>query len=247
LAVSLLQDRHGTIDINLPISGSLDDPQFSVGGLILRVILNLFVKVVTAPFSLLASMFGDGQELSYIEFAPGSAELSADSLARIATLSKVLADRPALKLDISGRVDPNTDMEGLRQAWVESQILAAKTKAEAGGKQKPDIGNLEISPAQREQYLKQVYDDTRIKGKPRNLIGISKSIPPDQMQALLRAAAPVQEAQLHQLADARAQAVYEKLQADEDIAARVFIVAPQWDAQGIKDQGLPSRVEFSLQ
>ena len=58
LAVSLLKDRHGVIDIDLPISGSLDDPQFSVGGLIVRVIVNLLTKIITAPFSALASAFG---------------------------------------------------------------------------------------------------------------------------------------------------------------------------------------------
>src|SRR4029079_6911446 len=52
LAVSLLQDRNGVIDINLPVAGSLDDPQFSVGGLIIRVIVNLLTKAVTAPFAL---------------------------------------------------------------------------------------------------------------------------------------------------------------------------------------------------
>ena len=66
------------------------------------------------------------------------------------------------------------------------------------------------------------------------------------MEEMLRAAAPVGDEQLRQLADARAQAVYEKLQAQEGLADRVFIVAPQLDADGIKDEGLPSRVDFSL-
>ena len=79
LAVALLKDRHGVIDIQLPISGSLDDPQFSVGGLIVRVIVNLITKAVTAPFALLASAFGGGEELSTLSFAPGSASIAADA------------------------------------------------------------------------------------------------------------------------------------------------------------------------
>mgnify|MGYP006181910487 CR=1 FL=1 len=71
LAVSLLKDRNGVIDINLPISGSLSDPQFSIGGLVVKVIVNLIVKAATSPFALLGSMFGGGEELSNIEFAPG--------------------------------------------------------------------------------------------------------------------------------------------------------------------------------
>lgn len=246
LAVALLKDSRGNIDINLPISGSLDDPEFSVGGIVVRVLLNLVVKAVTSPFSLLASAFGGGEELSYVEFAPGSAALTEDTLQRIATLTKALADRPALKMDLSGRADPKTDLDGLRQAWVDAQIRLAKARDVAPRGKKPNPAGVEVSGAERAKYLEQVYDDTDLKDKPRNFIGMAKSVPPAQMEEMLRAAAPVGDEQLRQLADARAQAVYEKLQAQEGLADRVFIVAPQLDADGIKDEGLPSRVDFSL-
>jgi len=246
LAVALLKDSRGNIDINLPISGSLDDPEFSVGGIVVRVLMNLVVKAVTSPFSLLASAFGSGEELSYVEFAPGSAVLTDDSQQRIDTLIKALTDRPALKMDISGRADPKTDGEGLRQAWVDARIRAAKAADVAPRGKKPNPAGVEVSGAERPKYLEAVYDDTDLKDKPRNFIGMAKSVPAAQMEAMLRAAAPVGEEQLRQLADARAQAVYEKLQAQEGLADRVFIVAPQLDADGIKDEGQPSRVDFSL-
>lgn len=246
LAVALLKDSRGNIDINLPISGSLDDPEFSVGGIVVRVLLNLVVKAVTSPFSLLASAFGGGEELSYVEFAPGSAVLTEDTQQRIETLTKALADRPALKMDLSGRADPKTDQDGLRQAWVDAQIRLAKARDVAPRGKKPNPAGVEVSGAERAKYLEKVYGDTDIKDKPRNFIGMAKSVPPEQMEEMLRAAAPVGEEQLRQLADARAQAVYEKLQAQEGLADRVFIVAPQLDADGIKDEGLPSRVDFSL-
>ncbi len=246
LAVALLKDSRGNIDINLPISGSLDDPEFSVGGIVVRVLMNLVVKAVTSPFSLLASAFGGGEELSYVEFAPGSAALTEDSQQRIDTLIKALVDRPALKMDISGRADPKTDVEGLRQAWVDAKIRAAKAAATTPRGKKPNPAGVEVSGAERAKYLEEVYDDTDIKDKPRNFIGMAKSVPPEQMEEMLRAAAPVGDEQLRQLADARAQAVYEKLQAQEGLADRVFIVAPQLDTDGIKDEGLPSRVDFSL-
>jgi hypothetical protein len=78
LAVALLKDRNGVIDVNLPISGSLDDPQFSVIGIVFQVIGNLIVKAITAPFALLGAAFGGGEELAYLEFAPGSATLDGD-------------------------------------------------------------------------------------------------------------------------------------------------------------------------
>ncbi|WP_312999268.1 DUF748 domain-containing protein, partial [Achromobacter animicus] len=246
LAVALLKDSRGNIDINLPISGSLDDPEFSVGGIVVRVLMNLVVKAVTSPFSLLASAFGGGEELSYVEFAPGSAVLTEDTIQRIDTLTKALTDRPALKMDISGRADPKTDSEGLRQAWVDAKIRAAKAADVAPRGKKPDPKGITVSAAERAKYLEDVYDDADLKDKPRNFIGMAKSIPAAQMEAMLRAAAPVGEDQLRQLADARAQAVYEKLQAQEGLADRVFIVAPQLDADGIKDEGQPSRVDFSL-
>ncbi|MFY1970843.1 DUF748 domain-containing protein [Achromobacter dolens] len=246
LAVALLKDSRGNIDINLPISGSLDDPEFSVGGIVVRVLLNLVVKAVTSPFSLLASAFGGGEKLSYVEFAPGSAALTDDTLQRIDTLTKALVDRPALKMDLSGRADPKTDLDGLRQAWVDAQIRLAKAREVAPRGKKPNPAGVEVSGAERAKYLEKVYDDTDLKDKPRNFIGMAKSVPPQQMEEMLRAAAPVGDEQLRQLADARAQAVYEKLQAQEGLADRVFIVAPQLDADGIKDEGLPSRVDFSL-
>ncbi|AVJ29561.1 DUF748 domain-containing protein [Achromobacter spanius] len=246
LAVALLKDSRGNIDIRLPIAGSLDDPEFSVGGIVVRVLMNLVVKAVTSPFSLLASAFGGGEELSYVEFAPGSAVLTDDTLQRIDTLTKALTDRPALKMDISGRADPKTDTEGLRQAWVDAKIRAAKAADVAPRGKKPDPKGVTVSGAERAKYLEDVYDDADLKDKPRNFIGMAKSIPAAEMEAMLRAAAPVGEEQLRQLADARAQAVYEKLQAQEGLADRVFIVAPQLDADGIKDEGQPSRVDFSL-
>ena len=246
LAVALLKDSRGNIDINLPISGSLDDPEFSVGGIVVRVLMNLVVKAVTSPFSLLASAFGGGEELSYVEFAPGSAALTDDSQQRIDTLIKALTDRPALKMDISGRADPKTDMEGLRQAWIEDKIRAAKAADTAPRGKKPNPAGVQVSAAERAKYLEEVYDDADIKDKPRNFIGMAKSVPAAQMEEMLRSVAPVGDEQLRQLADARAQAVYEKLQAQEGLAERVFIVAPQLDADGIKDEGLPSRVDFSL-
>ncbi len=128
LAVSLLKNTRGEIDLNLPISGSLNDPKFSVGGVIVQVIVNLLAKIVTAPFALLASAFGGGEELGYVEFAPGAATLSAAQSQRLDTLAKALNDRPGLKLDIVGRVEPSADTEGVRRAKYEAKLRAAKMR-----------------------------------------------------------------------------------------------------------------------
>lgn len=246
LAVALLKDANGNIDINLPISGSLDDPQFSVGGIIVQVIVNTIAKAVTAPFKLLASAFGGGEDLSRVDFAPGSAALDETAQSNIATLVKALTDRPALKMDIIGRADPRADEAGLRQAWVDGRIRAAKAKAagKRGGQAGADI---ELTDADRARYLEDAYDGTKIKNKPRNAIGIARSLPPEQMNALLLAAAPLGKQPLAALAEARAQAVYEQIMATAPaLADRVFLVAPKPDAEGIEDGGAATRVDFSL-
>ncbi|HSQ14746.1 MAG TPA: DUF748 domain-containing protein, partial [Candidatus Binatia bacterium] len=115
LAVALLKDRRGEIHLDLPVTGSLDDPKFSVWGVILQIVRNLLVKAATSPFALLGAIFGGGEELSYLEFDPGSSVLPASGTAKLGNLVKALTERPALKLDIEGHVDIEKDREGMRQ------------------------------------------------------------------------------------------------------------------------------------
>lgn len=149
-------------------------------------------------------------------------------------------------MDIIGRADPRADEAGLRQAWVDGRIRAAKAKA--AGKRGGQAGaGIELTDADRARYLEDAYDGTKIKNKPRNAIGIARSLPPEQMNALLLAAAPLGKQPLAALAEARAQAVYEQIMATAPaLADRVFLVAPKPDAEGIEDGGAATRVDFSL-
>jgi hypothetical protein len=107
LAVALLSNRRGEIDIRLPVAGTLDDPQFSIGGVIWRVLVNLVGKALSAPFSLL---MGDGDgEQGQVDFAPGSSELDDAGRRRLDALADKLLDRPALKLEATGQADPARD------------------------------------------------------------------------------------------------------------------------------------------
>ncbi|MEN6488681.1 MAG: DUF748 domain-containing protein [Smithella sp.] len=128
LAVSLLTDRNGRINLDVPVSGSLDDPQFKVWPIIWQIIVNLFTKALTAPFALLSSITGGGEELSFIEFDYGSSTVSEENLKKVNALIKALAERPQLKLDIEGYVDPENDREGLKKAAVNRKIRAQKIK-----------------------------------------------------------------------------------------------------------------------
>ncbi len=136
LAVSLLKNSKGQIDVRIPISGSLSDPQFSIGSIILGAFMNLIVKAATAPFSLIASAFGSvtgggaPQDLAYIEFKPGYSTLTPESQQKLDTVAKALADRTALKLNIEGRVDPKFDTDGYKEASLDHSIQVARHKAE---------------------------------------------------------------------------------------------------------------------
>ena len=132
-AIGLLKNNKGEIDLSLPISGSLDDPEFSFGGIIWNAFVNLITKIVTSPFTALASAFGGGEELSFVDFEPGTAVLTADSLKRLETISKALTDRPALKLDITGWMDPKAEARAFGKARLEQRLQALR-----GGREDDD-------------------------------------------------------------------------------------------------------------
>jgi len=228
LAVSLLKDSRGVIDIDLPIAGSLDDPKFSVGGLIIRVIVNLLTKAVTAPFALLGAAFGHGQELSIVPFAPGSSALDADAQKRVETLAKALGDRPALKLEIGGRADGQTDREALRHAAVETAMKHEKMKSLAESGDAPtSVDLVTIGANERVRWLTAAYKESSIKDRPRNVIGLLKDLPPAEMEAILLAGAKVDDDALRLLANARAQAVKDDLASKNIATERLFLTVPR--------------------
>jgi hypothetical protein len=247
LAVSLLKDRNGVIDIDLPISGSLDDPQFSVGGLIVRVIVNLLTKIITAPFTALASAFGGNQELSYVEYAAGSATLDADSRKRLDMLAKALNDRPSLKMEVTGGVDAAADREGLKQAYVDSRLKAEKMKRlTREGKAPASVDEVSVGKDEYSVLLKAAYGEEKFP-KPRNVIGLAKDLPVPEMENLMLTNAPVSDEDLRQLANRRARAAKGYLVETGAVPAeRVFLTAPKLAGADVKDKGKPTRAAFAL-
>ena len=123
LGIALLKDVDGNIVIDLPVKGSLDDPNFKIGKVVLRVIVNLLVKAATSPFSLIGSMFGGGgDELAYQDFAPGAVSPLDTEAKKTDTLRKALKSRPALNLDITGSYDAVSDTDALRQQQLDQQV-----------------------------------------------------------------------------------------------------------------------------
>ena len=245
LAISLLKNSRGEIDVNLPVSGSLSNPEFSVGGLIWHAVLNLLQKAVTAPFSLIAHAFGGGgEELGYVEFEPGSAKLSDADTKKLDTIVKALADKSSVKMDLIGRVDPAVDEPALRTQYVERLVKQQKIKDVVGNGESVDLSTVTVDPKEYDKYLTKAYKSADFK-KPRNFVGLTKSMPDDEMKSALAANAPIDDASLRQLAQQRAQSVQQYLEGKID-SSRVFIVAPKLNADGIQDKGATTRVDFGL-
>ena len=113
LGLALLRDRDGVIEVDLPISGDLSDPEFSVGQVVMRAFVNLLVKAAASPFSMLGSiaeMAGlTGEDLGQVSFVPGSVELAEGEAAKLSALTDALRERPELLLNVRGAVSPETD------------------------------------------------------------------------------------------------------------------------------------------
>ncbi len=225
LAVALLKDRNGQIKLDLPVTGSLDDPEFSVGRIILKIIVNLLTKAATAPFALIGAMFGGSEELGYIEFDYGRAIVTEASSKKLDTLNKVLVEKPSLKIDIEGYVDKERDREGLKQYLVQKKVRAQKLKdLMKKSKESIDVDDVQIEPKEYEKYLRLAYKAEKFP-KPRNMIGFEKSIPVAEMEKLMITNTQVTEDDLHALARRRASRVMEQLMRSGQIeAGRLFIV-----------------------
>jgi len=159
LAVALLKDTKGQIVVDLPVQGSLDDPEFKIGRVVWRVIGNLLTKAATSPFSLLGSMFGGGgEELSYCEFLPGTATPGASELAKLETLQKALAARPGLNLDLTGSFDAATDVPALRHVRLEQRLRAKIWEVRrAGQPELPAPELIAVTPEEREAMIKTLF------------------------------------------------------------------------------------------
>jgi hypothetical protein len=115
LAVALLTDANGVIDIDLPVQGDVNDPEFAIGGVIWQAVVGLVTKIVTAPFRLLGSLIGvDSEDFGQFQFLGGRSDLTPPELEKIALLQDALQQRPELAIEVSGVFDPAIDVPALQ-------------------------------------------------------------------------------------------------------------------------------------
>jgi hypothetical protein len=228
LATALLSDSRGVIDLDLPISGSLNDPQFSLVPVIFKVIGNLIAKAVTAPFSLLASAFtGGADELSQVVFSPGNADIDAVAQAQIAKLADALLRRPQLSLTVVGTARLSEERSAWQRERLEDLIdERARRERLRGTSARPTAsGEGPLSDEDRLRALTTLYKRTDMP-KPRNMLGLAKDLPAADMEALLLAHMAVPEQAMNDLAVQRAVSVRDALVALKVPVQRLFLGAP---------------------
>ena len=160
LAIALLKDRNGVIDIDLPVRGDLNDPDFKYGKVLLGVLMNLLTKAVTAPFNLIAGLVGgDNEELNVVEFPVGDENLTAASQEKLATLANGLKERPGLQLEITGAVDAEADRAVLAEVRLNQDLLAfKKAQLKSDGKPVPAaMGFTQLPEAEQAELVKALY------------------------------------------------------------------------------------------
>lgn len=124
LAIALLEDSNGVIDLGLDVSGDVDSPDFSFGSIILNAIGNIITKAVTAPFSLLANLVGSDDELDSVAFTFGEHNLNAEAKEKLNTLAEALKKRPGLRVNIEGTVNAVSDSSTLAQRQLNATLFA---------------------------------------------------------------------------------------------------------------------------
>jgi uncharacterized protein DUF748 len=241
LAVALLKDRNGVIDLDLPVTGSLDDPQFRIGPIIWKAVVNLLTKVATAPFALLGRLFGGGEEMNLVDFEPGKATLDEAGQQKMSSLLKAMQDRPQLQLDVPTTYSPDVDRPVLVAERLDAKLeaLAAEQSAASKRQKAQPPQELLADPAGRFEVLVAQY---------RLDFGADAALPPtaqemeevrrrkrddarlaqanEELEAALREKDTISEKELEELGQARARAIQDALLGSGGLdASRVFVIA----------------------
>ncbi len=249
LALALLRDRKGVIELEVPVQGSLDDPDFRYGKAVWHAVLNVLTKLVTSPFALLGKLFGGGDsDLSFAAFEPGSAVPDADAVKKAGVLAKALVERPDLNLEVEGTADPGADVAAIKKARLELLLRETKAASLAAAGSTPDLATIAVAAEERDALLKAAFDKAfpapePEKGKEAEQTPPPAPPPPAEMEQRLLGTIGVTADDLRTLAGARTKAMVALvLQGGAVDASRVFQV--EGGERATKEGG--ARVYFSV-
>lgn len=235
-AVALLKDRQGRIDIDLPIRGDLNDPDFKYGKVVWSTLLNILAKMVASPFTLVANLIpggGNAEALQYVEFEPGSGTMLAAELKKCEALAKGLQERPGLRLEITGSADSAVDGRVLRLQKLRAQLLAKWQQERASPK------DMDLPAAEEERLIKELFEQQQSRPPGAAPVpastpdAISKPVTVEEMRQQLAASIPVDEASLRSLAHQRAEEMRGQFTGEGRLAEeRVFLTGVDVTASG---------------
>jgi hypothetical protein len=170
-ATSLLKDADGVINLDIPVSGTLDDPSFRVGPIIWQIIKNLLAKAVTAPFKALGALFKGAEDAQFVDFAPGQASLDPAATERLAALGRSLASKEDLRLEIPVGIDAEIDGAALANARYERELVSSMDEVLHGKSRKrttespPPASSFDaLDPERKVDVLTALYQ--RLAGAP---------------------------------------------------------------------------------
>lgn len=228
LALAIMKDKNGNIDLDLPVTGSLDDPQFKVGPLIWKAFVNMLTKVAAAPFNFIAGLVGGGEDMDSLPFRTGSATPEPEAATRLESLGKALAERPAIGVEIRGAFDPKADAQAIRAAKFDAALRKRNPDGERTRKVleamfKEKLGT-EALAQQRALSLRPAEESARNKDE----LKVAENLYLKALEAELTAREVVLEGDLRQMALERASHVRKTLVETHKIEeSRVFLLEPE--------------------
>jgi len=243
LAVALLKDRHGRIDIDMPVRGDMSEPDFRYGKVVLNALVNLITKVATSPFAALGGLVGGGgEDLQFIEFKAGSGDLEETEQQKIASIAKALQERPTLRVEVIGTADPAQDRDALALQKMNADVQRRFTH---GGTKNSQAA---LSPEREFELLSDLYAEKvgkqpmKREEAPGGKV-VERVLTVDELRSQLLPAMTVEESELRSLAQSRAKAIRDRLIVQGQLPEEnVFLVEVQLTAS----DGKPVRTHLNL-
>ena len=180
--MALLKDRKGVIDLDFPVRGDLNDPEFSYGRIILKALTNIITSIAASPFAALGKLVGmDGEEMSFVAFNFGDATIQTVQDTKLLKLAQALSERPSLRLDIKGFADAQSDLSALAEKELLNQLKETrKTEMQKAGLTVPArTEDLTLSEDEYNDILIKAYED-RFGEDPRTLLSEEQKLSDDQ-------------------------------------------------------------------
>ncbi|WP_024954954.1 DUF748 domain-containing protein [Sulfurospirillum arcachonense] len=246
LAIALLKDSDGQIDIDLPVKGNMNNPKFSYGGVIWRAVGNMITGLVTAPFKFLGNMLGiDGEKLKSIDFALASNQIINTEHEKLQNLEKILSKRPNIKLTIKGSYDKILDKKAFQTLEFQKRIDAAhKLVKETNKDKKIDtyvlaLKNLYLKTNTIDSYKKVEKSFIDKKTAKLDILAFNKSI-----ENTLISKIKIAQSSLLKLAQTRAEAIKKELTAKHKIDANRIEILPSEHSPAKRDEWIEVKLDI---